>query len=270
MKPTILALALGLASLSAGQVLAAGASDTDAERAARWSEIKRSIFGDREVKPSADAVKIEAPKRAEDAALVPVALTMAEKDKVKALSFIIDDNPSPYAARFTFGPAADPSQIKLRVRVNNYTNVHAVVETKDGALFESAEFVKASGGCSAPVGVSDEEAMKGMGEMRMKFAGEAAAGKPLEATLMVRHPMFSGMQMNQVTRDYTPARYIDKLDVSHGDKLIFHMDGDISISSNPVITFAFVPDGSGPIKVAATDNQGGRWERSFNAPTPSQ
>ncbi len=39
-----------------------------------------------------------------------------------------------------------------------------------------------------------------MGDMRMKFA-ETGAGKPVEATLMVRHPNFSGMQMNQVTRD---------------------------------------------------------------------
>ena len=271
MKTSFLALglAMGLASMNAGHALA-GASDTDDERAARWSEIKRSIFGDKEVKPSADAVRIEAPKRAEDAALVPITLTMADKARVKGVSFIIDDNPSPYAARFTFGPAADPGQIKMRVRVNNYTNVHAVVETRDGTLFESAEFVKASGGCSAPVGVSDEEAMKGMGDMRMKFVGEATAGKPVEATLMVRHPMFSGMQMNQVTRDYTPARYIDKLDVSYGDNLIFHMDGDISISSNPVINFSFIPEGKGPIKVSATDNQGGRWQQTFNAPSPSQ
>ena len=94
------------------------------------------------------------------------------------------------------------------MRVNNYTNVHAVVRTKDGRLFETTKFVKASGGCSAPMGMSDEEAMKGMGDMRMKFSGDGAPGKSTEATLMIRHPNFSGMQMNQVTRDYTPARYI--------------------------------------------------------------
>ncbi len=133
----------------------------------------------------------------------------------------------------------------MRVRVNNYTNVHAVVETKDGKLVETAKFVKASGGCSAPMGMSDEEAMKGMGDMRMKFS-DGQGGKPVEATLMVRHPNFSGMQMNQVTRDYTPARYVDKLDVTHGDQLVFHLDGDISIASNPVIHFGIKPDGKGP------------------------
>ncbi|MER2267204.1 quinoprotein dehydrogenase-associated SoxYZ-like carrier [Methylobacterium oxalidis] len=271
---TLRSLALGLA-VTTGLALvpvagfAAGASDTDAERQARWTEIATSIFGDRKIEPTDSLIKVDAPGRAMDAALVPIILTMPEKDRIKGVHFIIDDNPSPYAAHFTFGPAADPGELKLRVRINNYTNVHAVAETTDGKLYEAAKFVKASGGCSAPMGMSDEEAMRGMGDMKMKFSGDAQSGKPVEATLMIRHPNFSGMQMNQVTRDYTPARYINKLTVSYGDANVFTMDGDISISSNPVINFAFVPKGSGPIKVAATDNQGGQWQHSFTAPSPS-
>lgn len=268
MKAFTIALGLSLSTaLGAGHAIAA-AGDSGEQRAARWKEIQTEIFGDKQLRPSETAVKIDAPKRADDAALVPITLTMADKDQVKAVSFIIDDNPTPYAAHFVFGPAGDPGQIKLRVRVNNYTDVHAVVETKDGAFLESSQFIKASGGCSAPMGMSDEEAMKGMGDMRMKF-GEAGPGKPTEATLMIRHPNFSGMQMNQVTREYTPARYIQKIDVSYGDKLVFHLDGDISISSNPVIHFGFKPEGKGPIKVAASDNQGGHWEKTFEAPSPS-
>ncbi len=246
MKRLLLALSLTLSAAALAPVpVRAGATDSDEERAARWTEIKKTIFGDRAVEVNDAAVKIDAPVRALDASLVPIGLTLADKDNVKGLYFIIDDNPSPYAAHFTFGPAADPGEIKMRVRVNNYTNVHAVVETKDGKLVETAKFVKASGGCSAPMGMSDEEAMKGMGDMRMKFS-DGQGGKPVEATLMVRHPNFSGMQMNQVTRDYTPARYVDKLDVTHGDQLVFHLDGDISIASNPVIPFRHQAGWQGP------------------------
>jgi len=269
MKSVTIALGLSLAAaaLSAGAARA-GATDSDDERAGRWSEIRKEIFGDRAITPSDTAVTIDAPVRALDASLVPIGLQMADKEQVKAISFIIDDNPTPYAAHVTFGPAADPGELKLRVRVNNYTNVHAVVETKDGRFFESTKFVKASGGCSAPMGMSDEEAMKGMGDMRMKFA-ESQPGKPVEATLMIRHPNFSGMQMNQVTRDYTPARYIQTIDVHRGDTLVFHMDGDISIATNPVINFALLPAGSGPIKVRASDNQQGSWEQTFTIPAAS-
>jgi len=267
---TLSSLALGLALATTAltpAVWAAGASDTDQERAARWQEIAKSIFGDRQIAPTDSLVKIDAPVRALDAALVPITLTMPNDGQIKAVSLIIDDNPAPYAAKFEFGPAADPTELKLRVRVNNYTDMHAVVETQDGKLYEAKQFVKASGGCSAPMGMSDEEAMKGMGDMRMKFA-ETGPGKPVEATLMVRHPNFSGMQMNQVSRDYTPARYIDKLTVSAGDQTVFTLTGDISIASNPVINFAFKPDGK-PIQVAASDNQGGRWQHSFNPPAPT-
>lgn len=251
---------LSVIALSGAALAAAG--DTDEQRAARWNEISQQIFPGKTIERNDEAVKIDAPKRADDASLVPISLDMANKDQVKELSFIIDDNPTPYAAHFTFGPAADPGQIKLRVRVNNYTDVHAIVATKDGKFLESTQFIKASGGCSAPMGMSDEEAMKGMGEMRVKVS-EAQPGKPIEATLMIRHPNFSGMQMNQVTRDYTPARYIQKIEVTAGDKLVFHMAGDISISSNPVINFGMEPGTTGPIKVVATDNQGGHWEQSF-------
>ncbi|KQP16412.1 quinoprotein dehydrogenase-associated SoxYZ-like carrier [Methylobacterium sp. Leaf93] len=262
------ALCLSAAMLMGGSALAAGSSDTDAERLERWRDISKSIFGDRTIEPTDALIKVDAPPRALDASLVPITLMMPEKDRIAAVHLIIDDNPSPYAAHITFGPAADPSEVKLRVRINNYTNVHAVAETKDGKLYEAVKFVKASGGCSAPMGMSDEEALKGAGDMKMKFA-DGGQGKPTEATLMVRHPNFSGMQMNQITRDYTPARYINKLDVSSNGTLVFSMNGDISIASNPVINFALAPDAKGPIKVVATDNQQSRWEHSFNTPTPS-
>jgi len=266
----ILSLALGLilsAAMLGGPAFAGGASDSDAQREARWQEVRAYIFGDRKIEPTDSLIKIDAPIRALDAALVPITLRMPEKDRIKAVYLVIDDNPSPYAAHFIFGPAANPAEVKLRVRIDSYTNVHAVAETKDGRLFQTVAFVKASGGCSAPMGVSDEEAMNGMGTMKMKFAGEAQADSPLEATLMIRHPNFNGMQMNQVTRVYTPARYINQVTVSYGDKNVLTIDGDISISSDPVFSFSFIPEGNGPIKAVVSDTEGGRWEQTFTAPS---
>jgi sulfur-oxidizing protein SoxY len=265
-------LALCVASMVAvpgATALAADSTDMDAAkdpgRAARWKQIAEQIFGDRKIEPTETLIKLDAPKRAEDAALVPVTLS-TERNNIKSVYLVIDDNPSPLAAHVTFGPAADPGSLQLRVRIDTYTNMHAVAETRDGRLFGTVAFVKASGGCAAPAAASDEEAMKGMGEMRMKFAQGAAHGKATQATLMIRHPNFNGMQMNQVTRNYTPPRFIEKISVSHGDSKIFDLATDISLSTNPVITFSFVPDGKGPLKVVASDTANGRWEQSFDAP----
>jgi sulfur-oxidizing protein SoxY len=265
MLPFALCLAV-IGAAAAPKAFAADSADSDAGRLARWKTIATSIFGDRKIEPTETLIKLDAPARAQDAALVPVMLSMPEKDKIKSVYLVIDDNPSPLAAHVTFGPAADPSLLQLRVRVDTYTNMHAVAETLEGRLFGTVAFVKASGGCSAPIESADEEALKGTGEMRMKFAGAVVPGRPMEVTLMIRHPNFNGMQMNQVTRNYTPPRYIDKLSVSYGANMIFDLDADISLSTNPVITFSFVPNGNGPIKVVASDTKNGRWEQAFDMP----
>ncbi len=260
--------AAALATAAALTIGAASAADDAAEREARWSDLRQSVFGDRKVE-QADLLTLDTPVRAEDAALVPVTIQTADPSAIKSTTLIIDDNPSPVAAKVTFGPAGDPSVMKLRVRVNTYTNIHAVAETNDGRLVETTKFVKASGGCSAPVGASDEEAMKGMGEIRLRVRDDVTPGKTATATLMIRHPNFSGMQMDQLTRAYTPARYLKNIKVTYNDKDVFTLDGDISISSNPVIEFGFRPDAKGQIKVAATDTDDGRWEKTFDVPTQS-
>jgi sulfur-oxidizing protein SoxY len=258
------------AALSAGPALPAEPSDADAKREERWQVIADYLFDKRKVLPTDTLIKIDAPKRAQDAALVPITLTMPEKDKIKSVYLVIDDNPAPLAAHVTFGPAADPGTLQLRVRIDTYTNVHAVAETKDGKLFSTVAFVKASGGCSAPSGPSDAEAMKGMGEMRMKFSEDIQSKVPAEATLMIRHPNFNGMQMNQLTRIYTPPRYLDKMTVIHDGQTVFDMVGDISLSTNPVFSFNFIPTGNGPMTVVASDTKGGRWEQSFDVPPVTQ
>jgi sulfur-oxidizing protein SoxY len=258
MKRRTFGLAMLMAAACPSFVLAADGSEP--ERQARWIELSQSIFGDRPIQPGMGLISIEAPARAMDAALVPITLRI-EKRGVKAVHLVIDDNPSPYAANVSFGPAGDPSKLSLRVRINGYTNVHAVAETTDGRLYQASVFVKASGGCSAPISVSDQEAMKSAGEMRMKFPNGSN-----EATLMIRHPNFSGMQMNQVTRTYTPARYLEAVKVSHGGKMVFELAGDISLSSDPVIGFAYAPSGDGEFRVEATETEGGRWEQSFAVP----
>lgn len=266
LRSFVLGLVLSVAVSS--PAVAGGPSDSDAEREARWQQVSAYIFGDRKIEPTDSLIRIEAPARALDAALVPITLTMPEKDRIRGVYLVIDDNPSPYAAHVAFGPAADPGQLKLRVRIDSYTNVHAVAETKDGRLFQAVAFVKATGGCSAPMGMSDEEAMKGMGEMKMKFADAAAEGA-LAATLMIRHPNFNGMQMNQITRTYTPARYIKQVTVVSGDREVLTIDGDISLSTDPVFGFSLVPEGDGPIRVVVLDTGGARWEQSFSAPALS-
>lgn len=257
-------LALGILVCALSVSAIAQAPDEEAiAREARWAELQRAIFPNRTVRDGADILQLEAPGRALDAALVPLTVTTSGKTPVTNLYLIIDNNPGPLAGRFTFGEAADPSVLKVRMRVNTYTNIHAVAEGRDGKLYSVEKFVKAAGGCSAPAGSSDPKSLQDMGRMRVKL-GDVRIGEPVQAQLMIRHPNFNGMQMDQITRHYTPAHFIKTIDITYEDKKVLHVQSDIALSTDPVITFGFVPSRAGQLKVVVNDSKDNRFEQSFD------
>src|SRR5262249_47722369 len=105
-----------------------------AEQADPWPELARDIFNGRDLADGAGLISIEMPYRAEDAAIVPVTLRatlpLGDARAVKAITLVIDQNPAPVAATFQMG--AGVTMILTRVRVDSYTNVHAVAELSDG------------------------------------------------------------------------------------------------------------------------------------------
>ncbi len=201
--------------------LAARADDDAAARASRWEGLRHDLFGDRQVRDGADKIMLDAPIRAEDAALVPVTITVANPKDVRGVYLVIDDNPAPMAAHVKFGPAGDAQMLKLRVRVNQYTNMHAVAETNDGDLYGTARFVKASGGCSAPAGAYDEQALSDVGQMKLRIAKTPNQDASIEAQLLIRHPNFNGMQMDLTTRGYTPARFLKTITATYNGQKVW-------------------------------------------------
>jgi sulfur-oxidizing protein SoxY len=263
-KQSLLATFFAVATIFSA---AAPADDNDAAtRASRWQALQKALFPGRSLHDGAGIVKLDAPPRALDAALVPITLDLSTVKPIKGVYLVIDNNPSPLAAHFTFGPKADPRSLKMRVRVDAYTDMHAIAESQDGQLFVATQFVKASGGCSAPAGADDSAALADIGRMKLHLIGDFAAGKPEQAVLMVRHPNFNGMQMNQITRYYTPPRFIRTIDATYEGGSIFHLDSDISMSTDPVITFGFVPQAKGQLKVVVKDSKDATFGHSFDVP----
>jgi sulfur-oxidizing protein SoxY len=157
-------------------------------------------------------------------------LPEGDKRRVVKLTLVIDQNPVPLAAVFTIGEKASDTRISTRVRVNSYTNARVVAELDDGSLHMATRYIKASGGCSAPMVKSMDEALATLGQMKFRILPPTSE-TPNEALLMVRHPNNSGLQMDQVTRLYTPALYIAKL-AAHQDGSRF-LDGRRHIDLGP-------------------------------------
>ena len=228
-----------------------------------WPGLVQDVFHNRPMDDGAGVIAIEMPYRAEDAAIVPVTLRVklppTDSRRVVAITLVIDQNPAPMAARFGLGQDSQVSEISTRVRVNSYTDVHAVAELSDGKLYMTKTFVKASGGCSAPAAKNADEARARLGQIRFRQFAKPAGGPQngaREAQIMIGHPNNSGLQMDQVTRLYIPAFFIDELRIWQDDTLVLAMQGGISISEDPNIRFSFVPNGAKRIRVEAKDTEG--------------
>jgi sulfur-oxidizing protein SoxY len=224
-----------------------------------WSRIRTSLFQDRPiVEASGDFLRLDAPNRAEDAAVVPISIhtsiPQTAGQYVQNTWLIIDQNPSPIAAKFTFTPTSGQADIETRVRVNEYTFIRAIAELNDGSLHMVSRYVKASGGCSAPAGKDPAEAAATLGKMKVRVEGEVNPGKPTLAQLMISHPNDSGLAFDQMSRNYTPAHYVREINVTYAGKTVMMADVDISISENPNFRFYFVPSGEGELAVKAVDS----------------
>ncbi len=237
-----------------------------------WEDMRGDIFDDREIKDAAGVFSIEAPYRAHDAAIVPVTIKQdPESDlTIEKLTIIIDENPAPVVAEFEFGPAMGEVNLQTRVRIDLYSNVRAIAEASDGSLYMAGRFVKASGGCSAPALKDMETSISQAGKMRMRFyepqkveASLPHSGDRREAQVMMRHPNFSGMQMNQLTQLFIPAFFVNEMEVKQGEDLVFRLEAGISISEDPVFRFHYTRNGAEEFSLWATDTDGSVFEKTF-------
>lgn len=190
----------GMAMLS-GLVLAPLAAEAAVEAEDPWPDLREALFDDRPIHDGAGVISLEAPYRAYDAAIVPITMAAAfgqsEERYIKSITLVVDENPAPVAAVFQLTPQSGTATISTRIRVNAYTNVRAIAETNDGALYMATKFVKASGGCSAPASKDADEGMARLGRMKLKQSTPVTLGEPNQVQVLISHPNYSGLQMDQ-------------------------------------------------------------------------
>ena len=224
-----------------------------------WPTLKTAYFGDKEIREAAnDLLIIEAPKRAEDAAIVPItvkSLVAQTADKyIKNIHIVIDNNPEPYSANFNLSPELGLIDISTRMRVDQYTFVRAIAEMNDGSLHMVSRFVKASGGCSAPAGKDAAAALARLGKMQIRMR-KPTVGEPVQAQVIVSHPNYNGLQFDQKSRKYIDAHYVKNINISYNEKELIAVDTGISVSEDPSIRFTFTPVDSGILKADVKDSR---------------
>jgi sulfur-oxidizing protein SoxY len=255
----ILALGLGMSALLGANVALARDPDPDPAKSEIWNKVHASLFQGTRFETNADQViALETPARAEDASVVPIAIRarfpQSAERRIDKVWLIVDHNPSPMAAEFQFTADSGRADIETRIRIEEYTFVRAVARTGDGKMYMVANYVKASGGCSAPAGKDPAVAKANLGKMRLRVEEQPVAGKPVLAQLMVSHPNDTGLAMDQLTRMYAPPHFVRRVEVRYDGKPVMTADVDFSISENPNFRFYFTASEGGQLEASVVDN----------------
>lgn len=236
-----------------------------------WSELRSDIFGESPISEGGP-VSLFAPEAASDAATVPVSIRIAA-DAVRnaeRLHLIVDRNPAPVAATFRFGeafrngPDVGERRLDTRIRVDSFSQVRAVLKLADGSLHMASRFVAGAGGCSAPASKDLDAAIARLGNIRVKEKRHDRRGEHWrEATIMIRHPNFTGMQLDPASGEFTPAWFVHHVEVTADGKKLFEVEGGISISEDPHFRLSFGSRAEDTaIKIRAIDTEGRSFEES--------
>jgi sulfur-oxidizing protein SoxY len=235
-----------------------------------WPDLRDELYGSRFLATSDQVIHLDAPYRTDNDARTNVSVRLAapSDQTLKSVALILDENPMPVSAQFDFTQPLTEFDFTVTMRINGPTPVHAVAELENGQLFMAEGFVKTSGqgACSAPPGTDPEEALATLGQMELALSSRKdtaslvssiTSGNPrdLNLDIDIKHPSHSGMQMDQISLLYIPARYIEKLELKLNGMPFSTMTGSISLSENPKVTLS-VPSGTKRVKAILTDTDG--------------
>ena len=232
-----------------------------------WPVMKEAYFAKRDMQ-EVDFIKIDAPRRAESGAQVPVTYSVdnvaAKGVKITKLYAFVDANPIPLSATYHLTDALGNFQLSTRIRFETDAFVRLVGEDASGKLYLASREIRAAGGCGGTV-EGDEAAIRASaGKIKFKVDEPATIGGITSTTFNIKHPMRTGLQRELVSQGFVPAFYINKAAFTYNGKPLLTVDVGVGTAEDPYFKFNFVPDAAGNLEVTATDNEGKSFVQQVN------
>jgi len=233
--------------------------------------LKPKYFPDAELLEAGGVIELKTPYRAEDAAVTPVSIKAnfpQSPDRfVEKIYLFVEENPQPLVGVFNLTEDMGRADLAMRVRVDKYTNVRAIAVLNNGEHHMVTNFVKAQGGCSAPLAADFAAAMESIGKMKFRMLGEMNEDDTVVGQFLLSHPNVTGMQEDQKTHLIRPAHYVEKVTIYFNDKLVMTAQTGFSISADPSFRFFFRPQGGGELRAEVSDSKGNAWTQTFTVDT---
>ncbi|MGR8948740.1 MAG: quinoprotein dehydrogenase-associated SoxYZ-like carrier [Gammaproteobacteria bacterium] len=218
-----------------------------------------------------NVIELKTPYRAEDASVTPVSIKAAfpqsEERSIDKIYMFVDENPQPLVGIFHLTKDMGRADLAMRIRVDKYTNVRAIAVLNNGEHHMVTNFVKAQGGCSAPLAADYKKAMEKLGTMKFKTVGDVNEDRTMVGQFLLSHPNVTGMQKDQKTQLFRPAHYVEKIKIFYNDKHIMTAETGFSVSADPSFRFFFRPQSGGELRAEVVDSKGNEWTQKFSVET---
>jgi sulfur-oxidizing protein SoxY len=149
--------------------------------------------------------------------------------------------------------------VETRLRFEDFSHVRAVAETNDGKLWMDSRWVKAAGGCSAPMAKNRVPAAL-LGKMKFRFEDDIKYNEPNLVQVNIRHPNESAL-----AADFDASQvpqFVRSVLVTYAGKAVMSAEVDFSLSDNPMFRFWFVPREKGELRVEVEDTHDNRYMHS--------
>ena len=267
-KATSLAILLAVLSVLAGTVSA----NSEQSKVDVWQAfLKPKYFENVEFIEDGNVIELKTPYRAEDASVTPVSIkaTFPQSDErsIDKIYMFVDENPQPLVGVFHLTKEMGRADLAMRVRVDKYTNVRAIAVLNNGEHHMVTNFVKAQGGCSAPLAADYARAMERLGDMKFKTVGDLNEDRTMVGQFLLSHPNVTGMQKDQKTQLIRPAHYVEKIKIFYNGTHIMTAETGFSVSADPSFRFFFKPEEGGELTAEVVDSKGNEWTQKFSVET---
>ena len=113
--PGIAFKAVWMAAITAGLIMVANVAQAGKAKYDPWPDLKAALFQDRPIMVGDGVIRLDAPYRAHDAAIVPITMAaefpQTSERYIKTITLIVDNNPAPVASVFHLTPHSGSATI---------------------------------------------------------------------------------------------------------------------------------------------------------------
>jgi len=175
-----------------------------------------------------DAIDIKAPSRAENGAIVQVAVH-SHIPGSEAIAIFVEQNPTALIANTMFNHGAQANMV-TRIKMAETSDIKVIVKV-GGRYFTASKKVRVlENGCG---GSSVSTAFKSSMKIRAKKPKD---GQTTQLKAIITHPMHTGRGTDD-NGELIPAHFIQHITVRHLDKPVVEMQLGTGVSKNPYLTF---------------------------------